>query len=351
MFSHTFKEGDVTVLLERVEPNYLDPTERQQMIAQGIHYNELISKEALPSAAEMVLFREQVIATGNTMAVLVNDLAKLISEVEAEPVLVSLVRAGTPTGILVKRALARMGKEVPHYSVSIVQGRGLDVVAIEHILSQGVNPKQLIFIDGWTGKGVVRRELSAALKALEPQFGEFRDELFVLSDIAGVAEHAITREDVLITSAILSGPLCGLVSRTLYQGTPEEPQMHGAAFLDYMQDADVSQWFIEEMDKRMQAMEIYRWKGCSSASEAQARMANFLSRIQAQFHLKSVNAIKPGIGESTRLFLRKKPRLLLVATTRNDEVAHLLSMAEEKGVEVIVDRNLPFAACTLMQEG
>lgn len=350
MFAHTFKESDVTVLLERVEPNYLDPAERQRLIDAGHHYNELISKEAVPSAAEMALFREQVIATGDNMAVLVNDLAKLIAEVEEEPVLVSLVRAGTPTGILVKRALARMGKEVPHYSVSIVQGRGLDVVAIEHILNQGATPKQLIFIDGWTGKGVVRRELSAALKALEPQFGAFRDELFVLSDIAGVADHAITREDVLITSAILSGPLCGLVSRTLYQGTPEAPEMHGAAFLDYMQDSDVSQWFIEEIDARMQNMELYRWRECTPASQAQAQMASFLEKTKKQFNLQSVNAIKPGIGESTRLFLRKKPRVLMVANTRNEGVAHLLTMAQDKGVEVIVDRELPFAACTLMQE-
>ncbi len=350
MFAHTFKEGDVTVLLEQVEPNYLDPAERQSMIAQGVHYNELISKEAMPSESEMALFREQVNANGNAMAVLVNELAKLIASVEDEPVLVSLVRAGTPTGILVKRALARMGKQVPHYSVSIVQGRGLDVVAIEHILEQGVKPSQLIFIDGWTGKGVVRRELSAALQALAPRFGQFRDELFVLSDIAGVAEHAITRDDVLIASAILSGPLCGLVSRTLYQGTTDEPKLHGAAFLDYMQDVDVSQWFIEEMDRRMQNMNSYNWDRCTPAVQAQQQMAEFLSRTQAEFGLSSPNAIKPGIGESTRLFLRKKPKLLMVSDLSNPQVIHLLSMAEDKGVEVRVIPSMPYAACTLMQE-
>ena len=42
-------------------------------------------------------------------------------------VLVSLARAGTPIGILLRRYLrGRYGADIPHYTISIIRGRGID---------------------------------------------------------------------------------------------------------------------------------------------------------------------------------------------------------------------------------
>lgn len=351
MFPHTFEPDDVTVLLERVEPNYLSREERQTLIDQGTHYNELISKEQAPSASEMTLFNDQVLRFGNQMAEMVIQLAKTIAGLESKPVLVSLVRAGTPTGVLLKRCLAMMDVEAPHFSVSIVQGKGFDEVAIEHILSLGYAPSQLIFIDGWTGKGVVRRELSEALKTLSAKHGAFRDELFVLSDIAGVAEHAATREDVLVPSALLSGPLCGLVSRTIYRGSPEAPKIHAAAYLDYMEDMDVSRHFVEVMTLRIKAAMRERSSigPVMPASEANRQMQAFLDKVSKEWELAGHSRIKPGVGESSRLFLRKKPMLLMVKDECAPAVQHLLELAREKDVPIKVDRHMPYQACTLVR--
>lgn len=351
MFPHTFEPNDVTVLLERIEPNYLSREDRQALIDQGTHYNELISKEQAPCASEMKLFHEQVYRFGNQMAEMVIQLAKVIAELEPQPVLVSLVRAGTPTGVLLKRCLAMMDVEAPHFSVSIVQGKGFDEVAIEHILSLGYAPSQLIFVDGWTGKGVVRRELSEALKSLSAKHGAFRDELFVLSDIAGVAEHAATREDVLVPSALLSGPLCGLVSRTIYRGSTDDPKIHAAAYLDYMEDMDVSRHFVEVMTLRIKAemRERSSFDTVMPASEANREMCAFLSQVSQEWDLGGYNRIKPGIGESSRLFLRKKPMLLMVKDENAPAVQHLLELAREKEVSIKVDPLMPYQACTLVR--
>lgn len=360
LIEHTFNPNDVEILLAQIEPEYLSEQERQARIEQGQHFNEVLSKEAPPSEANLQLFRKQVFRFGDDMAALVVDLAHKVVQVQREPVLVSLVRAGTPTGVLVKHALALMGVNAPHFSVSIVQGRGFDEQAIKLILERGYRPEQLIFIDGWTGKGVVRRELSHALTKLEGTYGEFTNQLFVLSDIAGVAEHASTRDDVLIPSALLSGPLCGLVSRTLYRPGTE---LHAAARLNYMEDIDVSRWFIYDMIPRIEAVLETR-KGLSTpdadeekgvvladiidAIDAQNAMRKFLDMIMKQYVLVSTNQIKPGVGESSRLFLRKKPLRLIIRNDQDASVQHLIEHARDKGVDIDVRADMPYRACTLM---
>lgn len=350
MFPHTFNHDDVTVLLKEIEPHYISAEQRSQMIANGIHFNELISKESVPSTELFTIFKASVNEFGDQMASMVRTLAEMIKNTESKPVLVSLVRAGTPTGILVRHALSRLGVDAPHFSVSIVQGRGFDEVAIDHILSLGYKPHQLIFIDGWTGKGVVRSELSSALKKLTARYRkDFRDELFVLSDIAGVAEHAATRYDALIPSALLSGPLCGLVSRTVYLGSEDEPMMHGAAYLDYMAGSDLSRWFIDVMTEKIDVAEVFSVDEISSQRDAQSQMSFFIKYMMEKHNLESSKRLKPGVGESSRLFLRKPPAKLIVSDLNYKEVEHLISMAKEYGVDIEVMNDMPYLATCITQ--
>ena len=78
--------------------------------------------------------------------------------------LVSLARAGTPVGVLMRRwAQHRHGLDLPHYAVSIVRGRGIDANALRWLAAHH-DPADVVFVDGWTGKGAITRELAAALE-------------------------------------------------------------------------------------------------------------------------------------------------------------------------------------------
>ncbi|MCZ9338030.1 phosphoribosyltransferase, partial [Streptomyces sp. TRM76130] len=95
----------------------------------------------------------------------------VLLERSARPVLVSLARAGTPVGILMRRwARFRHGLDVPHYAVSIVRGRGIDANALRW-LADHHDPADVVFVDGWTGKGAITRELAAALRDFEASDG------------------------------------------------------------------------------------------------------------------------------------------------------------------------------------
>ena len=124
--------------------------------------------------------------------------------------LVSLARAGIPTGILLKRYLQQYCQmQVPHYAISIIRGRGIDKNAMRYLL-QRYEPQQLLFVDGWTGKGAILNEL-------QMEIGTYRGvsaELAVLADPANVTQLCGTKEDLLIPSSCLNCTVSGLISRT-----------------------------------------------------------------------------------------------------------------------------------------
>ena len=70
----------------------------------------------------------------------------------------------------------------------------------------------------------------------------------------------------------------------------------------------------------------------------------------AQRHaVPDLNFIKPGIGEATRVLLRRVPRLLVLRDPEAPDVAHLKLLAAEKSVPCIVDARLPYQAVSLIQ--
>ena len=69
----------------------------------------------------------------------------------------------------------------------------------------------------------------------------------------------------------------------------------------------------------------------------------------AQHGIADVNLIKPGIGEATRVLLRRSPRLLVLRDADAPDVAHLAVLAQEKNVPVMIDAALPYHAVSLIR--
>ncbi len=100
-------------------------------------------------------------------------------------VLVSLARAGTPIGILIKRYIKhKYNIDVPHYSISIIRDIGIDTNALNYVVKEHPTA-QLQFIDGWTGKGVIQNTLFDACEKFYKDFNvKLNPDLAVLSDPA-----------------------------------------------------------------------------------------------------------------------------------------------------------------------
>ena len=76
-----------------------------------------------------------------------------------------------------------------------------------------------------------------------------------------------------------------------------------------------------------------------------------LNVIAKENHIKDINLIKPGIGESTRVLLRRVPNKILVhSLTDNQNLKHIYRLAQEKNVQVIEYPLCNYRACGIIKE-
>lgn len=355
-FCGSYRHGDVDFLLKRLaRPPFIEIAAKEKLIQSGArHYSEMLSPESLPSVRYLKVFHDAFAANRHQMAGDCLALATLIAARRTGPItLVSLVRAGTPVGVILKHLLQRvMERDVAHYSVSIIRDRGIDEVALHHILEQGHAPESIVFIDGWTGKGVISRVLEEAVRGFNQRHALAIDSgLYVLSDLAGTAACAASCADYLIPSSILNATVSGLVSRSVLNESIGPGEFHGCVYYGEFEAHDVSREFADGLiaDGIAQAgrggapkvVPIDRAKVAAISRE-------FLAATMARHGIVDVNLIKPGIGEATRVLLRRVPRLLILRDASAPDVAHLKVLAAEKSVPLVVDPDLPYQAVSLI---
>ena len=258
--------------------------------------------------------------------------------------LVSLARAGTPIGILIRRYLqGRYGVDLPHYTISIIRGRGIDRNAMAYLLDRHA-PGDIQFVDGWTGKGAIQRQLDAAMT----DYPGVSPGLTVLSDPANVAAICGTHDDFLIASSCLNSTVSGLLSRTFLRGDIISPgDFHGAAFYRELKDQDLTYQFIDTIQAHFPA--------CADAVPPPRRSGRAgleeVHRIGADFGIRDINLIKPSIGEATRVLLRRVPWKVLVHSLRDEaHLGHIYQLAREKGAELVEYPLENYRACGLIRD-
>ncbi|WP_328428051.1 phosphoribosyltransferase [Streptomyces sp. NBC_00443] len=334
------------------------PTEEREEAIQsgGAHYAESLPVEYQPSEQYQALFHAALEESTVRLAQAVGAVTELVlAERSPRPVLVSLARAGTPVGVLMRRwAQFRHGLELPHYAVSIVRGRGIDANALRW-LAQHHDPRDVVFVDGWTGKGAITRELAVALEEFETSDGVtgFDPEIAVLADPGSCVRTYGTREDFLIPSACLNSTVSGLISRTVLRADLVGPNdYHGAKFYRELTGADVSVTFLDAVAARfpevVDAVEATAKELLSGDREPTWEGWAAVERISEEYGIHDVNLVKPGVGETTRVLLRRVPWKILARAGAGADLDHVRLLAEQRGVPVEEVAELPYTCVGLI---
>jgi len=355
-FSGSYRTEDVQFLLKPIDIDPIEVAEKERLIQSGRrHYSEMLSRESLPSASYLDVFHRALAMGLEPMSRGALDLAAIIAARRpGEITLVSLARAGTPVGVALKHLLREVfGRDSAHYSISIIRDRGIDRNALRFILGQaGRDPAGILFVDGWTGKGVIARELRHALADFERDQGVRLDpNLYALTDLAGVGV-APSDADYLIPSSILNATMSGLVSRSILNERIGPDDFHGCVYYREFAHADLSTWFIDELLAKARALIAEGYVPSDrpvDPAAARSRSTAMLDAIRESFGIRDENFIKPGIGEATRVLLRRVPERVIIRDPDAPEVAHLLELAREKDVRWQVDPGLPYQAVSLIK--
>ncbi|MGW4021883.1 phosphoribosyltransferase [Streptomyces sp. NPDC005009] len=334
------------------------PTEEREEAIQsgGAHYAESLPVEYQPSEQYQELFHAALDESAARLAHAVGVVTEtVLAERSPRPVLVSLARAGTPVGILMRRwAQYRHHLDLPHYAVSIVRGRGIDANALRWLAAHH-DPRDVVFVDGWTGKGAITRELAQAVEEFEKTEGVtgFDPEIAVLADPGSCVRTYGTREDYLIPSACLNSTVSGLISRTVLRADLVGPHdFHGAKFYRELAGADLSVAFLDAVSARFpevtdaacaQAKELLStdrtptWEGWAA-----------VERISEEYGIHDVNLVKPGVGETTRVLLRRVPWKVLARAGAGSDLDHVRLLAQQRGVPVEEVDGLPYTCVGLI---
>ena len=376
--SGSYLASDVTVLLDIVDKDAVADvpvSQKEALIQSGQrHYSDMLTLENAPTAMHEQLYT-QALEQGTTRTA--TDIANLAytlhhifqksrnkNTVNAERplVLVSLVRAGLPVGVLLQRALADInsGYALPsvHYGISIIRDRGLDPVALQMILKAHPD-SPIVFVDGWTGKGAIYQELAHSLeKFSDANHANFANifhqgadviPLLTLADPAGVAWLAASEEDWLIPSGLLNSTVSGLISRSLYT----EPQLglHRSVFYDNLIEVDHSLAFVAHIDAARRAV-VAPLQCLPTFQQPRYQTAALIDKLAADYDIANRNRIKPTIAEATRAILRRDPERILLASADHPDTILLRHLCAQRNIimSVLGDKIHPYQAITLIKQ-
>jgi len=351
--SGSYSRDDCIFLLKELDLELLSVDEKEKRLQAGVHYSEMVSIENPPSAEYTRLFLKMLDKYKQRLAQEIAALAAHIHQHYAQQqiTLLSLARAGTPIGILLHRTLKyKFLRDSQHYSISIIRDKGLDTAAIRHVLQQNRSPSSILFVDGWTAKGVITRELKQSVadwNKANPE--QLNDTLCVISDIGGTADIVATSDDYVIPSGIMNSTVSGLVSRTVRTRHATADQFHGCMIYHHLASVDYSNLFIDqiyELINTTQPNNLPHYDKTLQHQQAQA----YVQYLQKHYEILDINKIKPGIAEATRVMLRRIPRLLLLKNLHLEDIQHLKILAQEKNIPIHVDPNMPFNATALIKE-
>jgi len=344
----TYDPNDVTILLKDITGMVmpLDNRTRERLIQQGVHYSEMLPLEYKPSKEYLDTYERALAQSAKETARAVGCVSdKLWRDSGKNTVLVSLARAGTSAGVLIKRFIRlKYGCDLPHYTVSIIRGKGIDKNAVNYILERH-GRGGIRFVDGWTGKGAIQNQLDEAME----DFPGICPGLSVLTDPAGVALHCGTREDIFIASSCLNSVVSGLLSRTFFrEDIIGENDFHGAAFYSELAGDDLTYQFIDAVEKSFDISDISYESGETAADSCGM---DEVRKIYRDFGMSDVNFIKPGIGEATRVLLRRIPWKILVHSLDDYEhLGHLYILAKEKNADIEIYPLERYRACGLIKK-
>ena len=334
----SYSPSDIRLLIRAAPAPTVSLGEKEARIAAGESYGRFLTPEAAPTDLQTATYHSALHRSGAaTASALLGLAAQLEARAKGEPVtLVSLARAGFPVGTVLHRLLKRQGLDSAHFGVSIVRGVGLDLRALQQVL--GERPaSSLVFIDGWTGKGSILDTLKSSLAghAVRPTFA-------ALYDPAGVADLAGSHDDLLLPHAALNATVSGLLSRSFLVGEDHATQFHAAQYLTHLEAHDLSNEYVNALDAL-----------CAHAAPLPApairphNPAALALKIAHSYGCTDPHRAKPGIGEATRVFLRRRPAALIIRASTPD-TAHLETLAQAGGIPVHTEAALPYAAMSLI---
>lgn len=341
LLKSTYKKDDVIILLKDVSnvQNILNQKNNNLFTS----YSDYIPEEKELDSEYIKIVEQSLMLNAKNMATYIAILTNEIYEKYENIVLVSLLRAGTSLGVLMKNySESILKKKVNHYSIALSRDKGIDFNALNYIRKNNPN-RIIVFIDGWVGKGTTRQALINSCQIYNKKYNErVSPILAVLCDLLGQSDFYATTKDILIPMSLLNAQACGLISRiTQNEKVIKEKDYAGAIRFDYLKKQDKTYLIIDEIKKHFNRLE-------TDLIKERVNISLNIKPIQEQFNIKNVNGVKAGINETIRILLKKDVSLVLIKESSNQNLSAIKYICDKKNVEIVEYKDLTCEAIALL---
>jgi hypothetical protein len=130
-------------------------------------------------------------------------------------------------------------------------------------------------------------------------------------------------------------------------------QFHGAKFYRDLAGADVSAVLLDSVSARFDEVrpDVLQSVGALESGDRTVTFAGWsaVEEIRRRYGIESVNFVKPGVGETTRVLLRRVPWRILVREPDHPDHRHLRLLAARRGVPIEVVPDLAYSCVGLVR--
>lgn len=112
---------------------------------------------------------------------------------------------------------------------------------------------------------------------------------------------------------------------------------------------DFIQRVISEFPKKEQGIKEQLHKIRSEHTEPSWIGLENIKQIQQEFSIPDINHIKPGVGETTRVLLRRVPWKILVQDKNDPRLKHIMLLAKDRSVPIEEYKNMSYTCCGLIK--
>jgi len=302
-FSGSFVPSDVQFTFRTIDPHAVPVIAGEVDPARFV---ESLPDEPEPEAIVRHLFARSLATQARRVAAAVAVIAAAVASEMPSVTLVSLARAGIPTGVLIKRYLEQFfpATQATHYGIGFLRGIGLDLHAMDTIRRTN-DPAGIVYVDGWTGKGATIDELRASSSAIG-----IACRLAVISDPLRAAEFPGTCDDLLVPHALLNKTVCGLISRPVIRRATDGTRRFAVHHCRDYAHLDDSVRHVDAISAEFQAPAATGGEKPSPQRDEAPLVA--VRAAAAEFTGARTDHIKAGLAETCRALTRNRATRILV---------------------------------------
>ena len=127
-------------------------------------------------------------------------------------------------------------------------------------------------------------------------------------------------------------------------------ELHGAVYYGENASVDQSISFIEEVQSHFNQVRDDFFQPSVAEQDEDFKGIDEVREVATAFGITDINKVKPGVGETTRVLLRRVPDRILVAPNANQKyLQHILQLADEKEIPVEVYPLKKYNVCGIIK--